>query len=282
MSLKNDANEYMALKERIEKDSSLKHKQKINTVITIAGIILVSCIVLSLVISLFTGIISFKDIDFSALLSLLMAFFAIGLSVFFYVKANETSNRFYDNTYHFTKDISEKIGRMDERVGEKLSSLGDNTIAIRDQMNNGSFSMGKDLAEAKEKKDEVNNELIKDLKEAIESNNMNTEETIKDLKDKIKLLSESDSKVMELESSMEYGSLSYPLEQMIKGIIRKIPGDISYNDYIRRVEEKFGFFTNSELCELKEAHIINTNHKITLSGKHYITNIFSTLSIWNK
>jgi hypothetical protein len=64
------------------------------------------------------------ELDFSVLLSLTLAIFAVGLSVTFYMKASETANRFYDNTYQFTKDISETLGRLDERFAERLTFIG--------------------------------------------------------------------------------------------------------------------------------------------------------------
>lgn len=61
--------------------------------------------------------------DFSDLLSLVLAIFAIALSVVFYLKASETSNTFYDNTYRFTKDVSEILGRIESGFGERLRHL---------------------------------------------------------------------------------------------------------------------------------------------------------------
>ena len=57
------------------------------------------------------------------MLNLLLALFAVGLSATFYFKATETSERFYANTYDFSKDISEKIGRIEERFGGQLEPM---------------------------------------------------------------------------------------------------------------------------------------------------------------
>lgn len=188
------------LRKKIENDSTIIHNQNIKKTIIVAGIWLSFIITISIIAGVFLEKIDVSRFDFTALLSTLLAFFAMGLSVFFYVKANETSNRFYDNTYNFTKDISEKIGRMDERVGERLSSLGDNYSNMLDQFNSGLFSKEKDLAEATQNKEKVEGELIKELKEALYSKSINTDEKINDLKNKISILEESQSKVTELES----------------------------------------------------------------------------------
>lgn len=70
--------------------------------------------------------------DFSDLLSLFLAMFSIGLSVLFYLKATETSNIFYDNTYRFTKDVSEILGRVEAGFGEKLKHLDEGYLGLKD------------------------------------------------------------------------------------------------------------------------------------------------------
>jgi hypothetical protein len=72
------------------------------------------------------------QLDFGAVLSIILAFFAIGLSVAFYFKATDTSNLFYDNTYKFTKDISEILGRIEAGFGERLRHLDEGYSGLRD------------------------------------------------------------------------------------------------------------------------------------------------------
>jgi hypothetical protein len=76
----------------------------------------------------------FTDFVFSDLLAILLAFFAISLAVAFYFKATDTSNKFYDNTYNFTKDISEKLGRIEERFSEKLGHIEEDYKGIRESV----------------------------------------------------------------------------------------------------------------------------------------------------
>lgn len=73
--------------------------------------------------------------NFSDLLALLLALFAIGLSALFYFKATDASNKFYDNTYKFTKDISEILGRMEAGFGERLRHLDEGYTGLRDTFN---------------------------------------------------------------------------------------------------------------------------------------------------
>lgn len=46
-----------------------------------------------------------------SILSTLLAFFSIFISIFFYFKADETSSKFYDSSYDFMKDFSCHQGR---------------------------------------------------------------------------------------------------------------------------------------------------------------------------
>lgn len=91
---------------------------------------LFSWIIATIIVIVMSIKILLSDFDFSQLqfgftdlLSIILALFAVWISVNFYHKKNETSNRFYNNTYTFTKDISETLGRIEERFGEKLESL---------------------------------------------------------------------------------------------------------------------------------------------------------------
>jgi hypothetical protein len=67
--------------------------------------------------------IDFSKFDFSDLLALIMALFAIGLSVAFYFKSTDTSNQFYDNTYKFTEDTAKILGRIEAGFGERLRHM---------------------------------------------------------------------------------------------------------------------------------------------------------------
>lgn len=105
--------------------------------------------------------ISIKELAFTDLVSILMAFFAIALSVTFYFKATETSNRFYDNSYKFTKEISEILGRIEAGFGEKLKHIDEGYSGIRDKFEKFPF----DIASAKEEVEAEKEEIEKKQKE---------------------------------------------------------------------------------------------------------------------
>ena len=67
--------------------------------------------------------IDISEFSFSDLLALFLALFSVWLSVMFYFKADEGSGRFYDNSYKFTRDMSEILGRIEAGFGERLRHL---------------------------------------------------------------------------------------------------------------------------------------------------------------
>lgn len=71
--------------------------------------------------------------SFSELLALLLSLFSVWLSVAFYFKAGDTSNQFYDNSYKFTKEMSEILGRIEAGFGERLRHLDEGYSGIRDK-----------------------------------------------------------------------------------------------------------------------------------------------------
>lgn len=129
----------------------------------IVGLIFSGLIVYKLAISELTF--DFSKFDFNALLSMILAIFAIGLSVAFYFKATDTSNLFYDNTYKFTKEISEILGRIEAGFGERLRHLDEGYSGLVNKFDNGSSEQN-----IKETKEEIEKEKIK-LKTEIEERN---------------------------------------------------------------------------------------------------------------
>jgi len=124
-------------------------------------------------------------LDFPTLLSLLLAFFSVGLSALFYFKATETSNNFYDNTHKFTRDISQLLSKMESGFGERLKHLDEGYSSVRDylQNNNNNSSTNEKLEEdlknevelvrktAAEKQEMINSLIEKAHLEGEEKNN---------------------------------------------------------------------------------------------------------------
>ena len=96
------------------------------------------------------------DFSFESILSTLLAFFSIFISIFFYFKADETSTNFYKSSYDFMKDISVTLGKIEERFGEKLNSLNDKIS----HLDNISTEKSEEIQEQKDDKDKIINELM--------------------------------------------------------------------------------------------------------------------------
>src|SRR5947209_16831034 len=90
-----------------------------------------------------TILIDLKAFGFSDFLSLLLAFFSISLSLVFYLKASETSNTFYDNTYKFTANVSEILGRIEAGFSERLRHLDEGYSRLGDRFDKIPFNFVK-------------------------------------------------------------------------------------------------------------------------------------------
>lgn len=94
--------------------------------------------------------------SFNDLLALLLALFSVWLAVAFYFKASDTSNQFYDNTYKFTKELSELLGRIEEGFGERLRHLDEGYAGIRDRFERWQdYNSAPTSSEVKHEKDEI-------------------------------------------------------------------------------------------------------------------------------
>lgn len=78
--------------------------------------------------------IELKDFSFTDLLSMFLAVSAIALSAAFYFKADESARSFYTNTYQFTKDVSESLGRIDSGFGERLKNIDQSYVGISNKL----------------------------------------------------------------------------------------------------------------------------------------------------
>lgn len=159
-----------------------------------------------IIISAITGVILYKVLltpidlsafNFSDLLSLVLAIFAISLSVMFYYKANDTSNLFYDNTYKFTKDISIILGRIEAGFGERLKHLDEGYAGLRDKMYQAPSS--ETSAKKEIEKEEKALQKVVDERDSIIKDLL--EQTALQEKEKANFLSSLKEKEVELDSA---------------------------------------------------------------------------------
>jgi hypothetical protein len=152
-----------------KENSSSKEKPK-GTAGQWFGWIITTIIVMVICVKILISDFDFSELQFgfTDLLSTLLALFAVWISINFYHKNNETSSKFYNNTYTFTKDISETLGRIEERFGEKLESLKEENKSLSSRVEKyytgfGSKTIDKEKDEKKEK--EIQEKLEKELEE---------------------------------------------------------------------------------------------------------------------
>lgn len=122
------------------------------------------CIAASICLVLFIGLLCFliykNNYSLESILSLLMAFFSIFISIFFYFKADETSAKFYNNSYDFMKDVSVTLGKIEERFGEKLNSMNEKLSHIERKKE----ETAAELETAESEKDQLINDLMEKAK----------------------------------------------------------------------------------------------------------------------
>ena len=158
-------------------DKMIQLENSKNKVSAYKVILLVTGCVAMLILLIALCLIFYKNnFSFESLLSLLLAFFSIFISIFFYFKADETSNKFYDSSYDFMKDVSVTLGKIEERFGEKLNNLNDKVSHLS--------------AAKEEKTEELQNvedekqKMIEELLDKAKMNEKQKEEYVKRLREK--------------------------------------------------------------------------------------------------
>lgn len=173
-----------------------------------------------LVIALFSLLIAWKfvttpininmvDFRFTDLLSLLLGIFAVVLSVAFYFKATDTSNIFYDNTYKFTQDVSEILGRIEGVFGERLRHLDEGYVGLINRFDRLPIDIPKVEKQVKKEEEEVKkkeddrNQLLETLMKKARLDDKEKRELFESLKDKDKELLHAKSELEFLKRKLE-------------------------------------------------------------------------------
>ncbi len=159
-------------------------------------------------------------VDFPTLLSLLLALFSVALAALFYFKATETSNTFYDNTYTFTREISELLVKIESGFGERLKHLDEGYSSMRDNLQNYPNLKSEENVEATKNK-------IKDEKQEIEKVVSERDRIIEELVENSQLqaaekervlnkLKEKEEELNEAQSELEKMNRRLVIEKMKK------------------------------------------------------------------
>ncbi|MEQ9208657.1 MAG: hypothetical protein RLN96_02275 [Pseudomonadales bacterium] len=172
--------------------------------------------------------------DFSNLLALILALFSIGLSVVFYFKATETANIFYDNTYKFTKEVSEILGRVEAGFGEKLSHLDEGYSGLKSAVERIPYDreaardkIQQEEAEVSEA-EETKNTIINDLAERAKLDQKEKENLFMKLGEQEEKLTNAHREIAEMRHKLmrsEDRRRRIPLEDL----------DLAYMEYLKRI-----------------------------------------------
>ncbi|XDD53066.1 hypothetical protein AB3N62_11280 [Leptospira sp. WS4.C2] len=265
-----------------------------------------------IIISLFTAVFLWKiststievdltKFDFNALLSTLLALFSVGLSVFFYFKATDTSNLFYDNTYKFTKDISEILGRIEAGFGERLRHLDEGYSGLRDKFGNtqgiiqSSQSIEKTSQEIEEEKQKLEQQMKekeeilvslmnraklqeKEKSEIIQSIKTK-DDTIHTLSKELHYLKKKLQKEEHLVSNELYNQYPRKIIELLRSIIlesvgpdfiMEAPMDIISDRLLPIIRENL---PQRFIVDLKEFDILNKENQLTSNGINLLKNI---------
>lgn len=236
--------------------------------------------------------------DFSDLLAMILAIFAIGMSVAFYFKSTDSSNQFYDNIYNFTQKTSEILGRIEERFGERLKHLDEGYGRIQSRFDGISKTPDEIKKEVKEtegkeeeekqKLEQTNKALQKMMEELAQRAKLQDQEKREFYQEMERLTSEKDSAqkrireieedrdqmqqhLLMLERDMERGlhdMMNPNLEQVfhhpeIRHLIRQ---DAPAHILQRNSREICEYFPEEIIKELQEEGIVNKRKEFTAAG----------------
>jgi len=234
------------------------------------------------------------------MLSLLLALFAILLSAMFYFKATESSNHFYDNTYKFTKELSELVGKLDVAVNKELQNVSKGYERLYEKVNGSNSSEHEKVSTEKieiekEKLNKLNNEkdkLIRELTQKAQMQKAELNKFVKELEDKnnkISLLSQNINELNFIRNDISHSNLGLDnrvLEGFENYIKRYVFGEIydpigfselsqsSKRIFLRRFKDKL----NKEFLEdMIRMNFLNDNLILSNEGIKLLERIAKSL-----
>lgn len=236
---------------------------------------------------------AFAAFDFSDLLALFLALFSIALSVLFYLKATDTSNVFYDNTYRFTKDVSEILGRVEAGFGEKLAHLDKGYSGLKSAVENIPFDRQQtqqDIEEEEQQLEKVEREraeLIESLAERARLEGKEKDRLFQQIQRQDEELSNTRRELYLLRrrmmrAEMDANELPERMTNYLKTkVLSQVPSEIIaeaplwvLNSHIKRVIESIN---NQQFSmDLKRFQVIDDDGDITSKGGMLIRNIIAS------
>ena len=141
------------------------------------------------------------NIETSTILSVFLALFSIGLSVAFYFQATDVSNRFYDNTYKYTKDIAQLLTSIESGFGERLRHLDESYKDLAERQRRAAEDVAAEEEEVNTLRAEVDKlrkekeDLLQSLLEKSQLSDEEKDRFRRELKQKERLLEKKDAEL---------------------------------------------------------------------------------------
>lgn len=153
--MKKNRNDFNEINNTLDKMIQLENsKNRVNVYKII--LLITACVAGLFIVAALCFVFYKSSFSLESLLSLLLAFFSIFISIFFYFKTEEASNHFYDMSYDFMKDVSVTLGKIEERFGEKLNTLNDKVS----HLSLAKEEKAEELQNVEDEKQKVINELL--------------------------------------------------------------------------------------------------------------------------
>lgn len=233
----------------------------------------------------------FGSLNFESLLTVIISFFAILLSVLFYFKATESSNHFYNNSYTFTKDISETLRGIEAGFGEKLKNIDKGYEDFRRSFENyisptDKLEIKKEVEEEKKKMKEIITEkdtLISELEVKSNLSKQELNKYLKQIKEKELELREKNEQINMIKHHINIENEPtinehqyYVLRRYLR--MRFLPeiNDeiISSSRMLCRYFQKYSENFDPKFMEdMRSAGFINESNNLTRSGVSFIRQI---------
>jgi hypothetical protein len=242
--------------------------------------------------------IDLQGFSFNDLLSLLLAVFSVALSVAFYFKANETSNQFYDNTYKFTKEMSELLGRIESGFGERLRHLDEGYSTMAERFDKLPSYFGPTVAQVQSSEDEVAT-LNQNVAKIIESFASRAHLAEQEKNEIVISLSRANEELLEAKKALSIMKsradddanlikrrrrllpksmvLRFVAEEIERNIpVRSIDDAISENAVVEAFELSKRFLPPEAIGDMKAHSLVDDNASLTEAGKLGLFNVITS------
>lgn len=228
---------------------------------------LVAVIAVSL--KLYNSTFDFK-MDVPTLLSILLALFSVGLSALFYFKATDTSNKFYDNSYKYTKDVAQLLVKIESGFGERLKKLDEGYLSVREEIKKIPVYGQIEKNDFKTEIENTKKSLLKE-KEELEKINKDKQTIISTMMEKSQL--ENDEKESILSQLRQKESEASEAQNQVSKLNKRL--------FAERMNKKEANFKNSVLHKkissfTLESVVNDISPEVILRSSHQLLNRYFT------